>query len=106
VVTYSIDKASRPATPIVPWAPLPNTQVYLLDPEQLPRRSVSRQSSALSGAGIGPRLCYLGQRGLRDRFLDDPFSKHPGARLYRTVDRARAAGRHATVFLSRLDFQV
>jgi amino acid adenylation domain-containing protein/non-ribosomal peptide synthase protein (TIGR01720 family) len=106
VITYPVDKAHRPATPIVPLGrPLPGTQIYLLDPELAPTPIGVPGEVYIGGAGVARG--YLGQPELtRERFLADPFSKHPGARLYRTGDRARALPDGTLVFLGRIDFQV
>jgi amino acid adenylation domain-containing protein len=50
---------------------------------------------------------YLGRPGLTaDRFVPDPFSGRPGARLYRTGDRVRRLPDGAVEFLGRADDQV
>ena len=62
--------------------------------------------------GDGVARGYLGRPALTaERFVPDPFSPRPGARMYRTGDRVRwreepGAGTHALEFIGRLDGQV
>jgi non-ribosomal peptide synthase protein (TIGR01720 family) len=50
---------------------------------------------------------YLNRPALTaERFVPDPFAAEPGARLYRTGDRARRLADDAFVFLGRVDHQV
>lgn len=59
----------------------------------------------LGGPGVGRG--YLNQPGLTaERFAPDPFSDVPGARLYRTGDRARVLADGLLEFLGRRDRQV
>jgi thioesterase domain-containing protein len=64
-----------------------------------------------------PEELYIGGAGLArgylnapeltaERFLPDPFSNAPGARIYRTGDRCRWLADGAIEFLGRLDHQV
>src|SRR5262249_17892323 len=49
---------------------------------------------------------YLGKPALTaERFVPDPFSGRPGARLYRSGDRARHVGHGDVEYLGRLDRQ-
>jgi len=57
--------------------------------------------------GDGLALGYLGDPDLTARcFIEDPFSPEPGARLYRSGDRARLLVDGSYAFLGRVDRQV
>ncbi|MFP2903062.1 amino acid adenylation domain-containing protein, partial [Corallococcus sp. 4LFB] len=93
-----------PALPPV-GTPLNNVQAYVLDPRGNP-------------CPIGvPGEVYVGGEGLAhgyyeradltaERFVPSPFSATPGARLYRTGDKARWLADGQLEFLGRLDGQV
>ncbi|HEX7330143.1 MAG TPA: amino acid adenylation domain-containing protein [Pyrinomonadaceae bacterium] len=82
-----------------------NVQVYLLDERQ-----------QLVPVGMTGELCIGGEgvgRGYHDRadltaekFVPDPFSRKPGARLYRTGDAARFTTTGELEYAGRLDGQV
>jgi amino acid adenylation domain-containing protein len=58
-------------------------------------------------AGIGVARGYLGRPALTaERFVPDPLSTVPGARLYRSGDRVRWTEGGVLDFLGRIDFQV
>ncbi|APR77526.1 Malonyl CoA-acyl carrier protein transacylase [Minicystis rosea] len=106
VITHAVERGRKPATPMVPLGrPLPGTQVYLLDARMAPVPLGVPGELYIGGAGVARG--YLGQpERTKERFVPDPFSGRPGARLYRTGDRARYLPDGTLVFLGRLDAQV
>ncbi|WP_426510192.1 amino acid adenylation domain-containing protein [Dactylosporangium sp. McL0621] len=84
--------------------PIAGTRVYVVD-ERL-RLTPAGVPGELCIAGDGVARGYLGRPGLTaDRFRPDPFGP-PGARLYRSGDRARWRHDGLLEFLGRLDDQV
>jgi amino acid adenylation domain-containing protein len=85
--------------------PLPNTRVYVLDPRLAPVPVGVPGEICVGGTGVAAG--YLGRPGLTaQRFLPDPYDPRPGARLYRTGDRARWLPDGRLDFLGRFDDQV
>ena len=84
---------------------LPNTQIYLLDKDLHP--TPIGAPGELHIGGIGLARGYLNQPHLTaEKFIPNPFSKVPGARLYRTGDQARFLADGNIEFLGRIDHQV
>ncbi|AQH02989.1 hypothetical protein A9R05_29390 [Burkholderia sp. KK1] len=84
--------------------PVWNTSAYLLD--ECLRRCAAGEAGELYLAGAGLARGYLGQPGLTaERFLADPFGA-PGARMYRTGDRARLRDDGEIDYLGRADRQI
>jgi amino acid adenylation domain-containing protein len=84
--------------------PLANTTAHVLDGA---RPCNLGEPGELHLGGDGVARGYLGQPGMTaERFVPDPFSATPGARLYRTGDRVRRREDGALEFLGRVDQQV
>jgi amino acid adenylation domain-containing protein len=85
--------------------PVANTQVYVLDEQfQLVPAGVPGE---LHVGGDGLARGYLKRPELTaEKFIPNPFSAEPGARLYRTGDRARYLPDGSLEFLGRMDQQV
>jgi amino acid adenylation domain-containing protein len=85
--------------------PLGGTRGYVLDEYLQLVPPGSRGELYLSGAGLARG--YLRRPALTaERFLPDPFSSQPGARLYRTGDVCRHLSDGRLEFLGRIDHQV
>jgi amino acid adenylation domain-containing protein len=85
--------------------PIANTQVFILDSNL--RMVPLGVAGELYIGGDGLARGYLDQPGLSaERFIPDPFSRYPGARLYKTGDLARYLTGCNIEVLGRLDTQV
>ncbi|HEU5199227.1 MAG TPA: amino acid adenylation domain-containing protein [Ktedonobacterales bacterium] len=91
--------------PVPLGQPITQTQFYVLDPYgHLAPLGVPGE---LYIGGIGLARGYLRRPDLTaGRFLPDPFSEVPGARMYRTGDRVRWRAEGTLEYLGRSDFQV
>jgi amino acid adenylation domain-containing protein len=84
---------------------LPNVQVYLLDADLNP--VPVGVAGELHVGGVGVASGYLNRPELTaEKFIPDPFSAKPRARLYKTGDRARYLPSGEIEFLGRVDDQI
>jgi aspartate racemase len=104
--TFTIPRPFDPSARRVPIGrPLPNTQVYVLNELGQPQPIGVAGEIYIGGDGVA--LGYRGAGSLTAaRFVPDPFSGRPGARLYRTGDRGRWLPDGTLDFIERCDRQV
>jgi amino acid adenylation domain-containing protein/FkbH-like protein len=93
-----------PALPSI-GKPIANTQIHLLN-EKLQPVPYGEPGEVYIG-GVCLARGYLHRPDLTaERFITDPFSSEPGARLYKTGDLARYLPDGNIEFLGRIDHQV
>ncbi|XP_055301721.1 dimodular nonribosomal peptide synthase-like [Sitodiplosis mosellana] len=85
--------------------PLADLRAYLLDSYGEPVPLGAEGELYIGGAGVARG--YLNRPELTaERFLTDPFSDNPAARMYRTGDRVRYLPDGNLVYMGRMDQQV
>ncbi|HZU03255.1 MAG TPA: amino acid adenylation domain-containing protein, partial [Ktedonobacteraceae bacterium] len=85
--------------------PLPNRRVYILDKKGQPVPQGVAGELYIGGETVARG--YLKRPELTaERFITDPFSKHPQARLYKTGDLVRYRAGGIIEFLGRVDKQI
>ena len=104
-VTYWNCAAEPPCASVPIGRPIANVKTYILD------RSLALVPIGVAGelhiGGIAVARGYLNRPELtQERFIPDPFDARPGARLYKTGDRARFLADGNIEYLGRNDNQV
>ena len=98
---YKVD--SEPGKPMRIGRPLPNSQMYVLDPQYQPVPIGAVGDLYIGGAGLA--VGYWQKPELtNERFIPDPFQ--PGRRIYQTGDLARYHPDGTLICLGRSDDQV
>ena len=104
-IFYPIDQVEEQWKSIPYGRPLSHQAVYVLD-ERLQQCAVGVPGELYIG-GAGVALGYWNQPELTAaKFIQDPWSSDPQARLYRTGDRGRLLPDGNIEFLGRIDQQV
>ncbi len=104
-VTYRPLSMSDTAGGSVIGRPIPDLQLYILDQQRQPIPIGVAGEMYVGGAGVARG--YLRRPELTsERFIPDPFSSRPGARLYKTGDLARFLPDGDVEYLGRIDHQV
>ncbi|MFN2587592.1 MAG: amino acid adenylation domain-containing protein, partial [Actinomycetota bacterium] len=107
VTATSFDVLQPPAgsAPVPIGRPIPGAAAYVLDDAQEPVPAGATGELYVGGAGVARG--YLDRPALTaERFLPDPYAGRPGARMYRTGDRARRRRDGALDFAGRRDDQL
>ena len=103
--TYSTGRLIRRGAEPTIGKPLAETRAYVLDQRLEPVAVGVRGDLYLGGEGLARG--YLKRPSLTaERFVPDPHSDHPGARMYRTGDVARWLASGELEYLGRMDHQV
>ena len=95
--------SSLPTVPI--GRPISNIRLHILD--QTGRPVPVAESGELHIGGVGVGRGYLNRPELTaEKFIEDPFSGDPSARLYKTGDLCRYLPDGNIDYIGRVDFQV
>jgi amino acid adenylation domain-containing protein len=100
-----VPPTARPERPPSIGRPIANTEVYILDDHLRP--VPTGVPGELHMGGVGLARGYLNRPELTaEKFIPHPFSAEPGARLYKTGDRACFLPDGQIAFLGRIDDQI
>ncbi|MCE0521743.1 MAG: amino acid adenylation domain-containing protein [Methylacidiphilales bacterium] len=101
----SATQVARDDGPIHIGRPIANTQLYILDPHLQPVPAGVPGELHIGGTGLA-RGYHNRSELTAEKFIPDPFSGVPGARLYKTGDLARFLPDGNVEYLGRLDHQI
>ena len=101
----TVHKVEHGEGPVLIGRPIANTRIYILDSHCQPVPIGVHGDLYIGGDGLA-RGYWNDPELMAERFIPDPFSDRPNARLYRTGDRARYRPDGNIEFLGRTDTQV
>jgi amino acid adenylation domain-containing protein len=105
ILTYPVELRNPQSATVPLGRPLPNTQIYLLNEHGQPIPQGVQGEIYIGGNNLARG--YLNQPTLTaQKFIPNPFSDVPRARLYKTGDLARYLPDGNIEFLGRSDYQV
>jgi len=104
-VWSTIKQLTSAGKPITIGRPINNTSVYILDKFMKPLAAGVAGELYIGGDGVAKG--YLNRPELTaEKFLDDPFTDMPGAKMYRTGDLGKFWANGEIECLGRIDAQV
>ncbi|KOP54034.1 amino acid adenylation, partial [Pseudomonas coronafaciens pv. porri] len=103
--TYEVHALSNNSRSIPIGRPIGNTRIYLLDAQGQPVPVGVSGEIHIGGAGVGRGYLNLPEL-TAERFVEDPFSAEPAARMYRSGDLGRWLADGNIEYLGRNDDQV
>lgn len=102
---YEVRAADPKTGPVAIGRPIANTQLYILDANLQPVPAGVKGDLYIGGAGVA-RGYFNRPELTAKKFLPDPFSTKPGARMYKSGDLARYRKDGTLEYLGRVDDQV
>ena len=100
-----VNEAGQAGAAVPLGVPLGNVRAYILDTRLRPTSIGVAGELHIGGRGVARG--YINRPdATAEKFVADPFSEEPGARLYKTGDRARYLSDGQIEFLGRADDQV
>ncbi len=100
---YRVEGKDEKLVPI--GKPIANTTFHILDKDRQPVAEGAEGELYIGGEGLA-RGYFQRDELTAEKFVSDPFSSLPDARIYRTGDLARYRADGNVEFLGRLDHQV
>ena len=102
---YEVRPPDPKTGPVAIGRPIANTQLYILDANLQPLPAGVKGDLYIGGAGVA-RGYFNRPELTAKKFVPDPFSSKPGARMYKSGDLARYRKDGTLEYLGRVDDQV